>query len=320
MAHEVETMAYVREVPWHGLGNKIESLATSEEMLVAAGLDWEVEKRDVLVPLKESGYRKIPNQWGVVRATDEEPLGVTGDVHAFCQNRDAFAWGDEIVADEGAYWETAGSLRGGRIVFMSMEMPKHIIIPGDDGEIVPYLLITNGHDGKRSLEAAVTPVRTVCKNTLNMALADAKQRITLRHATNLDERMAVAAEALGITYTYMDALEATAKRLAAKKMSQARVEEVLRSVFPVPESFDTPDRIDMTDFAKALAVWKNSDNLESIRKTGWGVVNAVAEYLDHEVEYRARRWTPGDTRFRALVIGGVAMNKKNAALRTALAI
>lgn len=319
MSAEVETMAYVRDVPWHGLGVQKDGLQTSEEMLVAAGLDWEVEKRDVLVATS-GGYTKVPGQWVSVRMTDEAPLGVTGDVHTLVQNHEAFSWGDQIVADEGAKWETAGSLRGGRIVFMSMEMPKHIIIPGDDGEIIPYLLISNGHDGKRSLEAAVTPVRTVCKNTLNLALDQAKQRVTLRHATNIEERMAVAAEALGITYRYMDALERTATRLVGKKVTDAKAEAILRQVFPVPESFDTPDRIDMTDFAKALAVWKNSDNLDSIRKTGWGVVNAVAEYLDHEVEYRARRWTPGDTRFRALVIGGVAMNKKNAALRAATAI
>lgn len=319
MAHEVETMAFVesRGLPWHGLGTPVDGLMTASEALVKAGLDWEVEKRPVLFST-ERGTSTVPNQWVSVRTSDEAGLGVTGDAHTLVQNRAAFEWGDNIVADEGAHWETAGSLRGGRVVFMSMEMPKHIRIAGDDGDVVPYLLISNGHDGKRSLEAAVTAVRTVCMNTLTFALAGATRRITLRHASNIDARMAVAAEALGVTYKYMDALKVTADRLAKAKVTEAKAESILRQVFPVPASFDTPDRLDLTDFAKVLKVWRTSDNLDAVRKTGWGVLNAVTEYLDHEVDYRARRWTPGDTKFRALVIGGSPMARKDKALAAVL--
>jgi phage/plasmid-like protein (TIGR03299 family) len=302
------------------LGYNVEGLMTAEEALAKAGLDWTVEKRPALTFAGDgSTVITVPNQWAAVRTTDDHPLGITGDVHTLVQNVDAFAWGDSIVADQGAHWERAGSFRDGRIVFMALELPEHIMLPGED-EIVPYLLISNGHDGKRSLEAAFTGMRVACINTLTYALKNAARKITLRHATNIDERMAVAAETLGVTYKYMDSLRETATRLATKKITNAQGEAILREVFPVSESFDTPDRIDMTDFAKALAIWKNADNLESIRKTGWGVVQAVGEYIDHEVEYRARRWSPEDTRFRSLVIGGVAMSKKDKALNAALAL
>ena len=303
------------QTPWEQIGTDVSGLMSAEEALKAGGLDWEVEKRPALTLDKDGNTIVIPNQWATVRASDDTPLGVVGDVHTLVQNHEAFAWGDSIVA-EGGRWERVGDFRGGRHVFASLEIPRTISLPG--GDMSAYLSISNGHDGKRSLEAAAHAVRIVCKNTFNMAFRGAKNRITIRHATNIEERMAVAAEALGITYKYMEALEKTGKTLAAKKMGDAKVESILRQVFPVPDSFDTPDRIDMTDFGKALNVWRTSDDLDAIRKTGWGVVQAVIEYIDHEVDYKARRWSPGDTRFRALVIGGVAMGKKEKVLAAAL--
>ena len=318
MAHEVETLAFVesRGLPWHGLGTPVEGLMTSAEALAKAELDWAVEKRAATFVPAGGGFAVVPGYNVVVRATDQKPLGIVGSVHTTVQNADAFAWGDQIVAaEDGAHWETAGSLRDGRVVFMSMEIPASVKVPGDDGEIKPYLLITNGHDGKRSLEAAITPVRTVCMNTLNLGLRLATRKITIRHATKISDRMGEAAEVLGVTYKYMAALQATADRLMLKKVTDAQVEEILRKVWPVGKTFDNPERLDMTDFAGALKVYRTSPNLANIRGTGWAVLNAVAEYTDHVMDYSARRWSPADTKMRSLTIDGVGMRRKQKALR-----
>ena len=45
MAHMVETMAYAGEVPWHSHGTPVDGNMSPQEMLVAAGLDWDVSKR-----------------------------------------------------------------------------------------------------------------------------------------------------------------------------------------------------------------------------------------------------------------------------------
>lgn len=312
-----------RRLPWEEVGVEVDGLMTAREALVKAELDWEVEKRPVFIASGSNGRgrTRIPGQVASVRVHDEYPLGVTGSVHTLVQNLEAFEWGDEIVADmDGANWHWAGSLRGGRMVFMALTLPKSVIIPGDDGKVLSYLLITNGHDGKRSLEAAVTAIRDSCTNALNVTLQGAPRRIILRHATRIDERMANAAETLGMTYRYMDALQATGERLVKKSLVEKQVEEILRKVWPVPETFDNPERIDQTDFARALKTWRTSDNIANVRGTAWGVLQAVAEYIDHGQEYRARRWSPADTKMRSIAIGGVAMGKKNKALRVLEAV
>ena len=42
MAANVETMFYVRETPWHGLGTRVLEAPSSQEALRLSGLDWNV--------------------------------------------------------------------------------------------------------------------------------------------------------------------------------------------------------------------------------------------------------------------------------------
>ena len=47
MSANVETMFSVRETPWHGLGRIIMDAPASREALELAGLDWQVESRNI---------------------------------------------------------------------------------------------------------------------------------------------------------------------------------------------------------------------------------------------------------------------------------
>lgn len=189
MPANVETMFSVRETPWHGLGRIIMDAPASREALELAGLDWQVESRNIY-----SGTgAMIPGYRANVRSTDDAVLGVVSDRYRIVQNEEAFQFTDDLLG-EGVTYETAGSLQGGKKVWMLAKLPEKYIIAGD--EVTPYLVFFNSHDGSSGVKVAMTPVRVVCQNTLNLALGTAKRIWTARHTENVLLRVQDARETL----------------------------------------------------------------------------------------------------------------------------
>ena len=122
MAANVESMFYVREVPWHGLGTKVEEAPTSEEALRIAGLNWTVDQTPVYT---DSGLL-IPGYKANRRSTDGSILGIVSDRYKIVQNTEAFEFTDAIVGeteDGVVKYETAGSLCGGKRIWLLAKMP-----------------------------------------------------------------------------------------------------------------------------------------------------------------------------------------------------
>ena len=189
MPANVETMFSVRETPWHGLGRIMMDAPASREALELAGLDWQVESRNIY-----SGTgAMIPGYRANVRSTDDAVLGVVSDRYRIVQNEEAFQFTDDLLG-EGVTYETAGSLQGGKKVWMLARLPRKYLIAGD--QVEPYLVIFNSHDGSSGVKVAMTPIRVVCQNTLNLALNTAKRSWTARHTENVLLRVQDARETL----------------------------------------------------------------------------------------------------------------------------
>jgi phage/plasmid-like protein (TIGR03299 family) len=315
MAHEVETMAFVgsRGLPWHGLGTSVEELLNAKEMQAAAGLDWVVEAK----PMTLQGTNiVVPNKVANVRNTDSAVLGVVGNRYKVIQNDEMFSFADFLL-DAGAQFETAGSLRGGEVVFAAMEIPsEHIEIKGDNGQTKSYLVLANGHNGLFPFRALVTPVRVVCMNTLNAALGAAKTSFTIRHTAKVEGKIAEAKRALGITHKVMDEFRVGAEQLILKKMTEKEAIRVITSIFPLSEDEKREKKVFSDRAAQTIAIWKNAENLEGVRETAWGVWNAIGEYLDHGVAYRGgQRSTAADAKASSIVLDtGFAARTKRQAL------
>lgn len=283
----VETMAYTveRGVPWHGKGNGVSGLQTAEEMLKASGLDWEVS----LVPLQTITGLAIDSKVAVVRETDAKVLGVVGNVYKPVQNLQGFEFANGLVADTGNIFETAGSLDEGRTIFLSVDLSgvEPIRIDGDS-TFDTYLVISNTHDGTKALRGTVTPVRTVCWNTLNLAFGGAKNVFTIRHSGDIAGKMEQARKALNISIDYMRRFEETAQKFIDKKVTEAEAEAIIRDAFLMPKSVE--ENVDTKWYGnhhstKAIEVLNTTADLKPFRDTGWGVLNAVAEYVDHDRTY-----------------------------------
>jgi phage/plasmid-like protein (TIGR03299 family) len=246
-----------------------------------AGLNWEVRKEQVFT----ASGAPIPRAMATVRSDTGAPLGIVSPMYRPYQNRELAEFGEAIQDAPDVHIDTAGQALGGRIVYLSFKIDRDIHVPGDDGAVLPYLLLVNGHDGRHVLTAAITPIRAVCLNTVRLALANAVSQWRLRHTSGLEGRIAAAREALGLTFEYLNGYAAEAERLLKVRVPRTVGQAALLTAFPVPKDA-TDEEVDRSLAARIAEVWEDSETLANVRWTGWGLLNAVAEYLDHYREYR----------------------------------
>ena len=275
MPANVETMFYVREKPWHGLGTEVKEAPTSADALVYAGLDWTVDQKNVYTEDSAliSGYKVN------IRSTDNATLGIVSDRYKVVQNEDAFKFTDDLLG-AGVAYETAGALQNGRKVWMLARMPHRYIIAGD--EIAPYLVVMNSHDGSSGIKVAMTPIRVVCQNTLNLALGSAKRIWTTKHTENVMSRVHEARETLMLAEAYMGELGRGIDELSQIRLSDRKVMEFMQEIFPI--SNDVPDgqrknNLRLLDDLK-MRYWEAPD-LSNVGRNGYRFVNAVSDFATH---------------------------------------
>lgn len=281
-----ESIFDARRKPWNGLGTNVQGAVTSEEAIKLAGLDWEVEKRPIYVDDKElKGYK------ATVRSTDGRVLGLVTDRYKVVQNKEAFEFTDTLLAeDKRIFYETAGSLNGGKRVWMLAKMPT-VQILGDDTE--PYLVFTNSHDGKGSIRVAITPIRVWCQNTLNLALKNANRAWSTKHIGNIEEKIAEAHRTLELAGTYLDNLKEQAEILADKNINKKQVAEFIDELLPMPkiakdeELSERKKNAILESREELMARYLNAPDLSRFRNTGWGVISAVSDYATHSNPRRA---------------------------------
>jgi len=303
MPANIETMFTVREKPWHGLGVTLEEAPNSAEALRQSGLDWVVQPHKIYIANSLDDDKALVEGYvGNVRSSDQSLLGIVSERYKVVQNHEAFAFTDLLVGDGDVRYETAGSLRGGRQVWMLARMNRSMSLLGDAFE--PYLCFVNSHDGTGAVRVLMTPIRIVCQNTLNIALRGAQRSWSTPHVGDISARLAAAQNTLELADRYIIRLEKEADILAQTPVSAARFDEILESLFPV-DAQATP-RSKATTLAQREGVQRayGADDLQRFSGTGWGVVNAVSDFVGHTTPrrqtntFKANRWAKlaaGDT-------------------------
>lgn len=275
MPAEVETMFSVRVKPWHGLGTVVEGCPGSKEAIRLAGLDWKVEQRAVCT---DDGL-PIPGYKANIRDSDQSVLGVVSDRYQVVQNEDAFAFTDELLG-HGVRYETAGSLLGGRRTFVLAKLPQRFIIAGD--EITPYFVVMNSHDGGCSIKAAMTPVRVVCMNTLNLAFQRARRTWTAKHTSSIMERIDDARVTLQFAEQYMKEMGKGVDELARKRLTDRKVMEFISEFFPVTADMTAAQKKNSLALLNDMkARYFDAPDLQGMGKSGYRFINAVADFSTH---------------------------------------
>lgn len=275
MAANVETMFYTREAPWHGLGVCVASALGSEEALEKSGLNWNVVQK----PIMTTGGGPIPSYKANIRETDNRILGVVTDRYRVVQNAEAFAFTDALLG-EGVKYETAGALQDGRKIWLLAKLPDKYIIEGE--QIDPYLVFSSSHDGSGAVKVAMTPVRVVCQNTLNIALSSAKRIWSTVHVGNLAAKMDEAHNTLLLAEKYMGKLGNEFSRLSKIKLSDQKVMEYIHFLLPMDAQPSDLHRKNVQRIREDLKMrYFDAPDLKQMGKNGYRFVNAVSDFATH---------------------------------------
>lgn len=283
MAANVETMFYTRTKPWHGLGTMVMEAPTSKAALELAGLDWKVIQKG----LKTADGIPVMGFKANVRDTDEQVLGVVTDRYQIVQNEEAFAFTDALLG-EGVTYETAGSLQNGRRTWILAKLPQRYIISGD--EIMPYLVFMNSHDGTGAIKAAMTPIRVVCQNTLNLALNTAKRSWSTNHTGDIKGKMEDARYTLLYADKYMAELGKTIDALNQKKLSDRQVYAYIDELFPLVENATEQQKKNLLRLKEDVKMrYYEAPDLAHVGRNAYRFVNAVSDFATHAKPLRERK-------------------------------
>jgi len=275
MPAQVETMFYVREAPWHGLGTRVETAICSQEALEKSGLNWTVAQR----PIMTSSYKPIPGYKANVRQSDDRVLGVVTDRYKVVQNHEAFAFTDALLG-EGVKYETAGSLQEGKKVWILAKLPEKYIMEGE--KIEPYLVFRNTHDGSGSIKVAMTPIRVVCQNTLNLALSHAKRVWATVHVGNIQHKMDEARNTLSLAEDYMTRLGAEFARLNRIRLSDNKITEYVEILLPMADNATPIQRKNTLQVRDDLKTrYFEAPDLRTTGKSAYRFINAVSDFTTH---------------------------------------
>lgn len=290
-------------------------LATVDEALVDGGLDFDVALKPLLTTGHLGRLTKVQTHHAVVREDNGNVLGIVGRKYRPIQYRDGLAeFGRALLATDEAAVETAGTMYGGRVGLMWFELdhlPVKVAGEKAEGEIRTYLGISSSHDGSSALRADITPVRWVCKNTLNFAKMHARATFRVRHSGDPMGKVNEARKALGLARDYMAEFESLANALVKRKVRDEDVAGIMQRIWPVKDDLSAGWEA-RHPAVLATADYFSSDNLDPIRGTGWAVLNAAVEYVDHEAPYHGRLNDLDDVKASAVLWGRGARAKDRA--------
>lgn len=280
MAANVESMFYTREKPWHGLGIMVAEAPNSKDALRLAGLNWKVLQEPVYTENEEliQGYKAN------VRDTDRKVLGVVTDRYKVIQNEEAFAFTDTLLG-EGVRYETAGSLQEGRRVWMLARLPREFIIGGE--RISPYMVFSNTHDGSGAVKTALTPIRVVCNNTLNLALRTAKRSWSMIHTGDISGKIEEAKNTLLLADEYMTALGQEFENLRKIKLPEKQVLDYIKILLPMEENYSLLQKRGVEKLRADMKMrYFDAPDLKDVGNNGYRFVNAVSDFATHSTPRR----------------------------------
>lgn len=315
MPAEFESGVFTDNLPaWHNLGLVVPDakLTAAQVLNLVPELAAPVEQYPLMAVLPNGQTITIDGYRANVRMSARPtPVGIVQGRYHILQSTDAFTFMDDLVDSGEAKYKTAGTLKGGSVQWMLMELPDTVALAGMESERVQqFIFLSNSHDGSSRVTVASTNVRIVCQNTLSMALAGTPRKFQAKHTKSLDGRMNEARKALQVAFKYTEALSDLADNLLHVPWSDAHFGAFLDGLVPMTNDDGTKvegskDTRRGNVRATISQLYHYSDNLKPVRDTAWAALQASVEFADHRMTRKnTQTSTAEENRFDAIIVNG----------------
>jgi len=290
--HLVQSMAYVNDVPWHGLGQRLAPNQPIEIWASQAGMDWSIEASPVLYDrgLDADVSFPFPGQKVLFRSDTKAPLAIVSDRYHVVQPSEILEFYRDLTDVGGFELETAGILKEGKKFWALARTGQSVTLRGRD-QVNAYLLLATACDGTLATTAQFTSVRVVCQNTLSIALNRDAGAVKVPHRSRFDAQ-AVKAQ-LGIAIESWDDFMVRMKALSECRVNAKTSEAFLQRVLTYPSGSTSDQKAAVINDRTINTVHElfsgrgKGAGMTSAWNTAWGLVNSVTEFVDHHRRARS---------------------------------
>lgn len=311
MAHQIETMAFVGQTPWHNLGNQLPQNQPIEIWAQQAGMDWRIESSNVSYMAKNERGQNIlmpyEEQRVLYRSDTHAPLSVVSQRYQEVQPKEILEFYRDLTEQSGFELETAGVLKGGRKFWALARTGQSAALKGKDVSN-GYILLATACDGTLATTAQFTSVRVVCNNTLSIAIrgqTSGEGVVKVPHSTKFDAEKIK--QQLGISIKTWDEHMYEMKQLSQRKVTQQEAAAYFDAVFNNASMSATDQEESIIQYyLKAASLDKKSNSksepngramtkvmemfngqgrgaeLNSAKDTAYGLLCSITEFVDHE--------------------------------------
>lgn len=296
MAHQVQTMAYIGQTPWHSLGNALPAKQSLDVWAKEAGMDWKICSSPVRYMTEQAGslgsIMSFDEQKVLYRSDTKAPLSVVSDRYQVVQPREVLEFYRDLTEISGFELETAGVLKAGKKFWALAKTGRETMLKGKD-KVNGYILLATSCDGTLATTATLTSIRVVCNNTLTVALNGATSAVKVPHSTAFDGQ--AVKKQLGIAVSHWDGFMYRMKTLSERKVKS---HEAMNYFLNVLCHNDQPSNlkgglVNERALKRVQELYEGAGKgaeLESASSTAWGLLNAVTEYVDHERRARSQEY------------------------------
>lgn len=322
MAHELTIrsngkaeMAFVGETPWHHLGQSVSKGAPLSVWAIEAGMNWQAMSATPHFKCESldngravSNDAPVSDYKVIYRSDNAEALSIVGKDYQIVQPASMLEFFRDLTESGGWHIHTAGTMKGGRKLWAMAtceDAKRFVKNPKGKDAMCMNLLLATSMDGSMRTTAMLTTVRVVCANTLRMAMAggDGHAQVQLTHRSTFDSAAIKAALGVDAAHNHFEHFMEQARMLADTPIDLSDARDVLVQIFkPAPSTAkpnlnwltasiaeldsQVPEPQDTRSTGRVLELFDGAGmgaDLATAKGTRWGLLNAVTQYVDHEM-------------------------------------